>query len=137
MGVCMFDPKKIAELARHAVASKEWSMGYETDRKPAPGLLFVHDQGVYCISNGIPIQPAEGRDGCHAVYARGCDPHAGSSFDEWYGMSRDLVGGDDFAEVISVDDQFIEDCSTCDKFCIEVTAESLSAYFTTRRSKCH
>jgi hypothetical protein len=132
MGICTFDAKKIAGCAKHAMSSSQWSMGYEIDKTPSPGLLFVHDQGVYCISNGLPVQPAAGREGCHAVYARGCDPHSGAAFDEWYGLSRDLVGGDDFAEVLLVDDEFLSLCEQNDEFCVDVQPTTLRAYFQRR-----
>ena len=132
MGVCVFDAKKIAELARHAVASKNWSMGYEGDLTPAPGLLFVHDQGVYCMSNGIPSWMIEDGTMNRVVYADGCEPKPDIPFDDWYYKSRDLVGGDDFAEVLAVDDQFLERCDMNDEFCVDVTHDSITAYFTRR-----
>lgn len=134
MGICVFDTKQIAECARHALASSEWSMGYEKELTPRPMLMFVHDQGVYCMSNGIPRQPNPTSDGSYVAYARGCDPNAGVEFDEWYGTSRDLVGGDDFVEVLSLDEKFLEECELCDEFCVEVKPETLCAYFL-RRSK--
>jgi hypothetical protein len=129
MGVCVFDAKTIGELARHAVGSSDWSMGYETDIKPAPGLLFVHDSGVYCMSNGIPSWMVRGGECNRVAYAEGCEPKPDIPFDDWYYKSRDLVGGDDFAEVLPVDDQFLERCDSNDEFCVDVTHDSITTYF--------
>ena len=132
MGICVFDAKKIGELARHAVGSTDWSMGYEDDIKPAPGLLFVHDDGVYCMSNGIPSWMNESKTRNNAAYAEGCEPRPDVPFDDWYSKSRELVGGDDFAEVLAVDDQFLERCDMNDEFCVDVTHDSITAFFTRR-----
>jgi hypothetical protein len=132
MGICVFDAKAIGACARHAIESKEWTMGYETatGRKPAPGLLFVHDQGVYCMSNGRPAQKSATDDSANVAYAEGCDPFSGAPFDEWYGKSRNLVGGDDFVEVFDVDEEFVRACEECDKFCVDVQQDTLRAYLT-------
>lgn len=105
-------------------------MGYETDAPPAPGLLFVHDQGVYLMSNGLPGDIDTDRNKRYVVYADGCDPDA-SAFDDWYETSRDLVGGDDFVEVLSLNNpqEFMANCAQYEEFCIELTETQLEAFF--------
>jgi Protein of unknown function (DUF3085) len=62
----------------------------------APAVLLVHDEGVYLMSNGAPLDIDEGE--CSFVAcARGRDPKADSG---WYDTARDLFGGDDFAECL-------------------------------------
>jgi hypothetical protein len=61
------------------------------------------------------------------AYAEGCNP--AGTFDEWYGMSRELVGGDDFAEIISVKPDWLELCDKFERMCVTVTDKSLEIYF--------
>lgn len=64
-----------------------------------PSVILVHDDGVYLMSNGTPRDiedPAEGvRSFC--AYAKDCNPHKDA---DWWDRSRELVGGDDFSEVL-------------------------------------
>jgi hypothetical protein len=117
-------------LVLHAINAPEHEMGYESTETPRPGLLFVHDQGVYLMSNGIPRDTEAAQEGGHVVYADGCDPKIGE-FDDWYGLSRELVGGDDFVEVLPFTNpqEFVDACRTYNEYCIEVTAERLESYF--------
>jgi hypothetical protein len=107
-------------------------MGYEEGTTPpAPALLFVHDQGVYLMSNGIPRDskdPSDPKSGSYVAYAEGCNPSIGD-FDDWYGMSRELVGGDDFAEVIAVASDWPGLCAEFSELHIEVSATTLGAVF--------
>jgi hypothetical protein len=108
--------------------SPEHEMGYESDEPPRPGLLFVHDQGVYLMSNGIPRNTAAATLGNHVVYAEGCNPNGGE-FDDWYGLSQDLVGGDDFVEVLPFNNlqQFMDNCLAFNEFCVDVTENQLES----------
>jgi hypothetical protein len=132
MGTCVFQTAAIRRCVEHALTAKKWEMGYEEGMiPPSPALLFVHDQGVYVMSNGVPRDfknPAKPDDGSYVAYAEGCNPAIGT-FDEWYGMSRELVGGDDFAEVISVKPDWLDLCDKFEHMCVTVTAKSLEIYF--------
>lgn len=70
------------------------------DQRIKPGtvvaLWLVHDQGVYLMPGIVDGGKAE-----FVIYARGCDPDKNP--DTWYDRSRDLVGGDDFAECFEFD----------------------------------
>jgi hypothetical protein len=127
------------------MASTEFDMGYEnmteeeyiaaglptmaTNRTPkGPALLFVHDQGVYLMSNGIPQLRTEDDKSNHVIYAEGCDPNIGE-FDDWYGMSRELVGGDDFVEILPIHDYWLGDCDLFETFEVNATSSSISYGF--------
>ncbi|WP_353208444.1 DUF3085 domain-containing protein [Sphingorhabdus sp.] len=100
-----------------------------TSRTPkGPALLFVHDQGVYLMSNGEPRLLTEDGKSNHVVYAKGCDPSIGE-FDNWYGMSRELVGGDDFVEILPISNDWVKECDLCETFEIHVTGNAISYKF--------
>lgn len=136
MGMCVFQTEPILRLAQHAIAAPNHEMGYESANDPEPALLFVHDQGVYLMSNGIPRDTDAVNNRAHVVYAAGCDPNEpGASFDDWYGTSRDLVGGDDFVEVLPLGDAelFLENCRAFSEFIVEISPKQLDATFRKRR----
>jgi hypothetical protein len=123
---------KAAELKRcidHARAATSWEMGYEdmTDeqfreiglpppeqRQPrGPCLLFVHDRGVYLMSNGIPRDLTDNGRSSYVVYAEHCHPH---DDEDYYENSRDLVGGDDFVETIHIPRSWDDACDQFETF---------------------
>lgn len=126
----MFPTAGMIRAVLHAIQAPNHEMGYESTETPRPGLLFVHDQGVYLMSNGRPRDTGGMREGSYVVYAEGCDPNIGD-FDDWYGLSRDLVGGDDFVEVLPFTNpqEFMDNCRAYNEYCIEVTADRLESYF--------
>lgn len=132
MGTCVFKTSDIRRCVEHALSAPNWEMGYsEGDATPVPALLFVHDQGVYVMSNGIPRDekdPADPKSDSYVAYAGGCDPGIGT-FDDWYGMSRDLVGGDDFAEVLPVRRAWLQLCAICSEMHINVTGGVIELAF--------
>jgi hypothetical protein len=142
MPVLRFKAAKVKRCIEHAYAATEFDMGHEnmtdeqfqelgleppTDRTPVgPGLVFVHDRGVYLMSNGIP-RDIEGVDsGSHVVYAEHCNPNTD---DEWYDNSRELVGGDDFAEVINIPRSWVQNCDHFETFEIVLTDSTLNCGF--------
>jgi len=144
MGICRFKTSELKPLIEHAMAAAEFDMGYEnmtdeecaaaglppiTNRTPrGPALLFVHDQGVYLMSNGEPRLLTEDGNTNRVIYAEGCDPNVGE-FDDWYGMSRELVGGDDFVEILPIHDYWLGDCDLFETFEINTTGASISYGF--------
>lgn len=127
-------------LVLHATSAPQHEMGYDTESEPSPALLLVHDQGVYLMSNGIPRdRPAEGET-AHVVYAAGCDPNVGE-FDDWYNQSRELVGGDDFIEVLSLgatpDDRrtFLYNCAAFEEFVVDISPTQIDATFQSPRTR--
>lgn len=128
--MCVFRSEQVLPLAQHALNSPEHSAPYGGP-DPGPGLFFVHDQGVYLMSNGQPRDTAGATNGrARVAYAEGCNPTVGE-FDDWYSNSRDLVGGDDFAEFLTLGDSesFLRNCAEFEEFFVNVTATQLSAGF--------
>jgi len=144
MGICRFKTSELKPLIAHAKAATEFDMGYEnmtdeecataglppiTNKTPrGPALLFVHDQGVYLMSNGIPHLLSEDGNSHQVIYAEGCNPDVGE-FDDWYLTSRDLVGGDDFVEILPIHDYWLGDCDRFETFEINATGSSISYGF--------
>ncbi|MFD4434201.1 hypothetical protein [Nocardia sp. NPDC058497] len=95
-----FPLRQVSVIAEHAMAAPEHSWPEWDDDKPdpiPPALVWAKDQGTYLSSNGIPrlpADPAEPEGSSHAVYAVGYDSH--------FDFSDTAVGGDDFAEYISL-----------------------------------
>jgi hypothetical protein len=142
MPICRFKAADLKRLLLHANASTEFDMGHENmtdaefeslglsppvDRTPiGPGLLFVHDRGVYLMSNGIPRDMDAAQTGSHVVYAEYCNPNTDT---EWYDNSRELVGGDDFAEVIRIPRSWIDACEQFETFEIVINNDMLNSGF--------
>lgn len=130
MGTCCFDAKQVIPLIEHAMSCTSWSMGYHDGAvTPMPGLLLVHDSGVYLMSNGNPILPRkDGGEGSEVVYAENCHPV--NDKDCWE-MSRALVGGDDFVEVMPITDatDLIQSCLSHDRLLLHVDKKSILVSF--------
>ena len=94
-----FNTDDVARCLSHALESKDWSMGHE-EITPKPALLLVHDDGVYLMSNGLPRDFVQEKNRCYVAYAENCNP---DKDEDYYENSRYLVGGDDFSEVIPVE----------------------------------
>jgi hypothetical protein len=135
MPTCVFKTDDVRRCIEHALNSTEWRMGW-SEEPPAPALFFVHDQGVYLMSNGeprdlIPIEGADtGQPTTYCAYAEHCDP---SKDEDWWENASGLVGGDDFAETISVNRAFLNDCGRYEQLEVELTPTQLSVYFSKPR----
>ena len=126
MGKCVFQTKDVIRCAEHALAATNWDMCWETDTtEPGPGLLFVHDRGVYVMSNGKPAD-MESEQTAYVAFAERCNPNTDN---DWWENSRELVGGDDFGEIVPITPEFLSDCIAFRELIIEVNAEELTAYF--------
>lgn len=97
MSKLVFDAAAVEQRLNHALAAKEHSKVYG-QHTAEPGVILVHDQGVYIMSNGMPRE-IDPNTPCKSivVYAERCHP---DQDDDWYDTARALVGGDDFAEFI-------------------------------------
>lgn len=142
MPTCRFKAADLKRLIMHARSAPEYDMGHENmtdetfislgltppaERTPVgPGLLFVHDRGVYLMSNGIPRDLDAVGTGSHVVYAQHCNPNED---DEWYENSRELVGGDDFAEVIRIPRSWEDACDQFETFEIVINNDTLDCGF--------
>lgn len=131
MGTCVFDAAAIKRSVIHALNSNNWDMPFMEDETPTPALLFVHDSGVYVMSNGIPRDLRDDDESrSHTVHAATTNP---SVDDDWWQNSSDLVGGDDFVEVLPITQQWLEDCDNFEEFYVTVTGNTLEAGFRNRR----
>ncbi|MET7949031.1 DUF3085 domain-containing protein [Micromonospora sp. NPDC005324] len=97
-----FNLTETLRLAEHAVSSTEQAQSYtETeDGIACPGaLVWVHDEGVYLMSSGLPrLHDPDRPDSNLLVYADGWNPNTD-------GYRRDVdLGGDDFAEHLHLTD---------------------------------
>jgi hypothetical protein len=94
----LFPLAAVITLADHAIAATEHRPSFSDtldDTTPTPALLFVGDQGLYLMSNGVPHLPDPANEEWSlVVYA--------DAFDD--PMSKhtisDAIGGDDFSEVL-------------------------------------
>ncbi len=109
MGTLRFRLDEIRPLARHALGCTKYRRTFveeeEEKREPGPALHLVHDQGVYVMSNGLPMDMVGSGKSRQArvAYAAGCDPHRDAA---WWEESRALVGGDDFVEPLPLEEGF-------------------------------
>lgn len=128
MGKCVFKTSEVKRCVEHALAAADFRMAFSSS-PPGPGILFVHDQGVYIMSNGLPmdeIKKPDGKPHSYVAYAEDCNP---DKDENWWENSRDLVGGDDFGEVFLVNKKWLEDLDAYEELEIEVTPEQLELYF--------
>lgn len=132
MGQCVFKTSDVRRCVEHALAATDWDMAWERDTmKPTPGLLFVHDSGVYVMSNGIPRDTISA-DGCYTAHAKYCNPTVD---EDWWENSASLVGGDDFVEVLPITVEQLKDCDDFEEFIIKVDTAELTVSFRTPREK--
>lgn len=124
MGVCKFKTEDMKRVIKHALQSKEWRMPW-SEEAPQPAILFVHDQGIYCMSNGIPRDVSDEKS-TYCVYAKGCDPQNDEDF---YEEARYLVGGDDFVEIFPVTEATLQRCDQFRELEIKVNKRSISLTF--------
>lgn len=95
-----FPLNQVSTLAEHAMAATEHSWPTWDDDKPnpvPPALVWAKDQGTYLLSNGVPrllADPAKPDGSSQVVYALG--------YDSYFNFTDTAVGGDDFAEYISL-----------------------------------
>lgn len=125
MPVCVFKTEDIQRCIEHALRSTEWNMGYEETAIPTPGLCFVHDQGVYIMSNGSPSD-MDGEQTAYVAFAEHCNPRVDT---DWWENSRSLVGGDDFVEVMPIDESWRRNCGRYDEIHVTVTEGEMSWAF--------
>lgn len=122
MGICVFKTSEIKRIVKHALGSQSFRSIF--GQKQCPSIVFVHDDGVYCMSSGLPADLDEDR--CFVAYAKGCDPRKDEDF---YEESRYLVGGDDFGINFPVTDAYLADCDNYEEMVIRVNTKSMSLGF--------
>lgn len=124
MGRCIFKTKDVKRCIKHALKSTDFRMAFSTE-PPQPALLFVHDEGVYLMSNGLPADQPAGAKRSYVAYAEGCNPDIDA--DCWE-TSRALVGGDDFGEVIILTPNVVESCDNYKELHVETTENEINVY---------
>ncbi|GAD83419.1 DUF3085 domain-containing protein [Nocardia asteroides NBRC 15531] len=98
-----FPLRQVAAIAEHAMAATEHSWpDYDSDKPDPvpPALVWAKDQGTYLLSNGRPrllADPDNPESSSKVVYAVG--------YERYFDFSYTAVGGDDFAEYISLTEQ--------------------------------
>ncbi|MFC4376356.1 DUF3085 domain-containing protein [Nocardia halotolerans] len=98
-----FPLSQVSTIAEHAMAATEHSWPTWDDDKPdpvPPALVWAKDQGTYLLSNGVPrllADPAKPDGSSQVVYAVG--------YDSYFNFTDTAVGGDDFAEHISLTEE--------------------------------
>ena len=128
MGVCVFKTSEIKRIVAHALGSQNFRSIF--GQKQGPAIVFVHDDGVYCMSSGLPSDMDGER--CFVAYAKGCDPKKDEDF---YEESRYLVGGDDFGINFPVNDDHLMVCDEFSEMVIEVTPEDMTLSFRKPKKK--
>jgi hypothetical protein len=106
-GILVFDADEVRRVIDHSVKAPEqrkmlvgWDMVADKatyQDVPTPAIVLVHDDGVYLMSNGEPRDLVEG-DRSFVAHAKGTKP---GTRPDWWEQSRELVGGDDFAETLT------------------------------------
>lgn len=128
MGVCKFKTSEIKRCVNHALNSTKWKKAWGGhDQQPA--LFFVHDHGIYCMSNGDPRDMIDDTR-AFSAYAKGCNPHKDKHV---FDKSRELVGGDDFVETIPVKPDWLSSCDQYQELSIQVTENKFYVLFTRPR----
>lgn len=120
----IFKTSDVLRCVKHSLESKDWSCPEGTT--PSPGLYLVHDTGVYLMSNANPGDWIVPKEKCYVAYAEGCNPDVDS---DYYETSRDMVGGDDFAEIIPINKDWPDLLSQYDEIHIDLTQTSLEVSF--------
>lgn len=99
MAILQFRADEVRPIIDHALAAKEWDMGYESEMDPRPAIFIVGDHGVYMMSNGKPhLQRPDKPEGSSIVcYAVGINPDKDA---DWWETKRAVFGGDDGADTL-------------------------------------
>lgn len=128
MPTCVFKTDDVRRCVEHALNATTWSMGWAEEETPAPSLFFVHDHGVYLMSNGEPrdIVTDENKETTYVAYAQHCNPRTDN---EWWDNARELVGGDDFAETLPISRAWLDKCGRYEELEINVTGEEITCVF--------
>jgi hypothetical protein len=136
MGVLRFRLDDVRPLARHALGCKQFRKTFveeEEKREPEPALHLVHDDGVYIMSNGLPMDLVQDGKNPQAkvAYAEFCDPRKDPG---WWEESRAQVGGDDFVELLPLEESLRDAVfdETMDALVVEMTADRLTVKVTGR-----
>lgn len=128
MSKLIFNAVDVRRVVEHSIGSPAQLKTYA--RIPeVPSVLLVHDDGVYLMSNGTPRdlldKNAEDKLGArsYVAYAQGCNPKKDP---RWWDRSCELVGGDDFAELLPASDLHAMIVKGAKTIAIDLTADSMT-----------
>jgi hypothetical protein len=133
MAKLKFPLDEVLVLLNHAHEAPEHYEPYEPDSDPGPGLVLVGDQGVYLCSNGTPGIPKDETVDTSSkywprkvAYAQGINPDV-DDFETWWGNKNATFGGDDGAELFTMNKDMLDGLSTSGKkwFTVTLTETSL------------
>lgn len=125
MPTCVFKTDEVRRCVEHALNSPQWSMGWMEELQPVPGLFLVHDQGVYLMSNGVPTD-MDSEQTAYVAFAEHCNPKTDQ---DWWDNARELVGGDDFVEVLPIDRTFLDKCGRYEELEVTIQGDEISWKF--------
>lgn len=119
MSRLFFPIKEVRGLIDHIQSASKHFKAY--GQPAVAAIIFVKDDGIYLMSSGL----VEGQKR-PVAYAEGFDPNVVSA-DTLWDLSREAVGGDDFCEVIPLDDDLVKAVQgeRVTRFYVDVTATSI------------
>lgn len=101
MAKLVFSAPEVRRIIEYGRGKKHPTEQYGTPIRAKEFIYLVHDEGVYIMSGAeerfLTIDDA-GKPKSIVAYAKGCSPKD----PDYWDVSRDLVGGDDFAEIIPI-----------------------------------
>jgi Protein of unknown function (DUF3085) len=124
MGVCKFKVSEVLRCVTHSVTNTT------DDGFSVPSIILVHDSGVYIMSNASPADLEGPRS--YVAYAEGCDP---SKDYDYYQTARSLVGGDDFGEIIKLDESTLSNFASYEDLSVLVNDSNIEFTFSNPNSK--
>jgi hypothetical protein len=102
MALLTFNDSDIRRVVNHMTAARDWSSAWGARHPPRPQVVFVHDEGLYILSNGKPPDVlAAPAPRLFAAYAKGYNPYTEDRTVVWE-RARAAVGGDDFSEYLDL-----------------------------------
>lgn len=113
MNVLKFKMSEVYPIVTHALSAQKHIPTYDQaydiidgelvkkeNPMVEPGLHFVKDQGAYLISNGVHKKDETPASLGLVAYAEGTNPKL---CDDWWEVTREKCGGDDFVEYLPID----------------------------------
>lgn len=120
MSALVFKNEGLRKVLDITLKGTSFSLGYNPKKSKSPTLLFVKDDGIYLMTGAVMEKFPE--DYSHVCYAEGYSPDV----EDVWEKCREAVGGDDFGEVIELDEKLQGIINKGHDLLITVTPESFS-----------